>query len=80
LWPVGILDISLFGILFPALVWCTLGNLGQVRCRKCFGKPPIGGLCYDHNFVQFSTIFGEKFTLFSKTNAMINFLRYYICT
>jgi hypothetical protein len=29
------------------------------------------GRCYDHNFLRFSTIFGEKLAFFSKTNVMI---------
>jgi hypothetical protein len=31
--------------------------------------------CYDHNFLQFLTIFGEKLAFFSKTNVMIIFLK-----
>jgi hypothetical protein len=30
--------------------------------------------CYDHNFLRFSTIFGEKIGVLSKTNVMIKFL------
>jgi hypothetical protein len=29
------------------------------------------GQCYDHNFLRFLPIFGEKFAFFSKTNVMI---------
>jgi hypothetical protein len=29
------------------------------------------GRCYDHNFLRFSTIFGEKLAFFSKNNVMI---------
>jgi hypothetical protein len=32
------------------------------------------GRCYDHNFLQFFTIFGEKIGVFSKTNVMIKLL------
>jgi hypothetical protein len=32
------------------------------------------GRCYDHNFLQFLPIFGEKLAFFSKTNVMIKFL------
>jgi hypothetical protein len=35
---------------------------------------PIWGRCYDHNFLRFLTIFGEKVAFFSKTNVMINIL------
>jgi hypothetical protein len=31
-------------------------------------------ITYDHNFLRFSTIFGEKMAFFSETNAMIKFL------
>jgi hypothetical protein len=37
-------------------------------------KRTTRGRCYDHNFLQFSTIFGEKLAFFSKTNVMIKFL------
>jgi hypothetical protein len=30
-----------------------------------------GGRCYDHNFLRFWPIFGEKIGVFSKTNVMI---------
>jgi GTPase SAR1 family protein len=34
--------------------------------------PETGDRCYDHNFLRFSTIFGEKIgVLFSKTNVVI---------
>jgi hypothetical protein len=33
-----------------------------------------GGRCYDHNFLRFSPIFGEKMAFFSKTNVTIHFL------
>jgi hypothetical protein len=29
--------------------------------------------CYDHNFLRFLPIFGEKMAFFSKTDVMINF-------
>jgi hypothetical protein len=29
------------------------------------------GRCYDHRFLRFSTIFGDKMAFFSKTNVMI---------
>jgi hypothetical protein len=32
------------------------------------------GRCYDHNFLRFLTIFGEKNGVFSKTNVMIKLL------
>jgi hypothetical protein len=32
------------------------------------------GRCYDHNFLRFLTISGEKMAFFSKTNVMIKFL------
>jgi hypothetical protein len=31
-----------------------------------------GGRCYDHNFLRFSPIFGEKMAFFLNTNVMIN--------
>jgi hypothetical protein len=34
---------------------------------------PIWGRCYDHNFLRFSPIFGEKLAPFSKHNVMISF-------
>jgi hypothetical protein len=34
----------------------------------------IWGRCYDHNFLRFSTIFGEKMAFFSNTNVMIQSL------
>jgi hypothetical protein len=36
----------------------------------------IWGRCYDHNFLRFLTIFGEKMAFFSKTNVMIKILHY----
>jgi hypothetical protein len=33
----------------------------------------VVGLCYDHNFLRFSPIFGEKIAFFLNTNVMINF-------
>jgi hypothetical protein len=33
-----------------------------------------GGRCYDHNFLRFLTIFGEKMAFFSKTNVLIKIL------
>jgi hypothetical protein len=36
----------------------------------------IRGRCYDHNFLRFSPIFGEKFVVFSKTNVMNTFVHY----
>jgi hypothetical protein len=32
------------------------------------------GRCYDHNFLRYLPIFGEKIAFFSKTNVMIQFL------
>jgi hypothetical protein len=32
------------------------------------------GRCYDHNFLRFFPIFGEKIGIFSKTNVMITIL------
>jgi hypothetical protein len=32
------------------------------------------GRFYDHNFLRFSTIFGEKIAFFSKTNVVIKIL------
>jgi hypothetical protein len=32
------------------------------------------GRCYDHNFLRFLPIFGEKMAFFSKTNVMIKIL------
>jgi hypothetical protein len=29
------------------------------------------GRCFDHNFMRFSTMFGEKLSFFSKTNVII---------
>jgi hypothetical protein len=37
---------------------------------------PIWGRCYDHNFLRFSPIFGEKMAFFSKNNVVIKFLHY----
>jgi hypothetical protein len=33
------------------------------------------GRCYDHNFLRFSTFFGEKIGVFLKKNVMIKILR-----
>jgi hypothetical protein len=39
--------------------------LGEAKIR------PIWDRCYDHNFLRFLPIFGEKMAFFSKTNVMI---------
>jgi hypothetical protein len=36
--------------------------------------PEAGGRCYDHNFLRFSPIFGEKMAFFLNTNVLIKFL------
>jgi hypothetical protein len=43
---------------------------------KIFFSHSIGpwGRCYDHNFLRFSPIFGEKIGVFSETNVMIKFV------
>jgi hypothetical protein len=35
----------------------------------------IWGLCYDHNFLRFFPIYGEKMAFFLKTNVMIIFFK-----
>jgi hypothetical protein len=37
-----------------------------------FGKIGTRGRCYDHNFLRFLPIFGEKIGVFSKTNFLLN--------
>jgi hypothetical protein len=40
------------------------------------GKPKTRGRCYDHNFLRFLPIFGEKIGVFLKeTNVMIKILQ-----
>jgi hypothetical protein len=56
-----------------------LGKLGRqknaapaLQKNKQFAL--LEGRCYDHNFVRFLTIFGEKIGVFSKPNVTINIL------
>jgi hypothetical protein len=41
----------------------------------CGAGKATRGRCYDHNFLRFSTIFGEKNGFFSKTNVIIKILQ-----
>jgi hypothetical protein len=52
----------------------NLYNAGVVTHDRRIGSK---GRCYDHNFLQFSTIFVEKLAFFSKTNVMIKIFHYF---
>jgi hypothetical protein len=80
----GYLISALFGFLIflpfdISFAKCRLFTVA--KSRKSFAqsktvKPalPIWGRCYDHNFLRFSTIFGENLAFFSKTYVMIKIL------
>jgi hypothetical protein len=51
--------------------------VNQWYCYGCSFWRLCRGRCYDHNFLRFSTFFGEKigvFGMFSKTNVIIKIL------
>jgi hypothetical protein len=49
------------------------------RADDLAGQRSLGfearGRCYDHNFLRFFPIFGEKLAFFFNTNVMINFFQ-----
>jgi hypothetical protein len=42
-------------------------------CKKVF----VWGRCYDHNFLRFSTIFGEKIGVFLKNHCNDQLLKFF---
>jgi hypothetical protein len=75
---------------FPFLGWggvdeCILWlSFGQQKYCGIVSMIPGGkhhrmaitwGRCYDHNFLRFLTIFGEKIGVFLKNNVMIQILQ-----
>jgi hypothetical protein len=49
-------------------------DLGEPMKRRVLSSV-TRGRCYDHDFLQFLTIFGDKIGVFLKTNVMINFIQ-----
>jgi hypothetical protein len=59
------------GVEFPAFTICAPGQVLDVSSERfCSSR----GRCYDHNFLQFPTIFDKKLALFSKTTVMVKIL------
>jgi hypothetical protein len=86
-WYVGfeMLTFNAFNYLLCATAFAFRNNVFDSN-KTCFthltglNNFTSRGRCYDHNFLRFSPIFGEKIGVFlKKTNVMITFFIIYLC-
>jgi hypothetical protein len=57
-------------IKFPHQIWRQMGDFLRPHCH-----PKIWSRCYDHNFLRFLPIFGEKIGVFLKNQCYNHFFK-----